>query len=348
MTMPATIQDEGRAGRSRTVLVLGATGGIGGETARQLRRAGWHVRALHRDPARAAAGAPGFEWVAGDAMKAADVLAAARGADVILHGVNPPGYRRWSELVLPMMDNTIAAARATGARIVLPGTVYNFGPDAFPVLREDSPQHPVTRKGAIRVEMERRLERAAAAGVRSLVVRAGDFFGPQAANNWFAVIVKPGAPAQVIRNPGREGVGHQWAYLPDVAAAIVQLLERDDGTAAFERFHMDGHWDATGHAMAEAIQRVVHAHTGRAPRIGRFPWALALLASPFVTLLRELREMRYLWRVPLRMDNARLVAALGSEPHTPLDEAVRATLAGQGVLPRAGVAQGAGGARRPA
>jgi nucleoside-diphosphate-sugar epimerase len=348
MTNPSTIQNQGRDGRPRTALVLGATGGIGGEAARQLRRGGWHVRALHRDPARAAAGMPGLEWVAGDAMNAADVLAAARGTSVILHGVNPPGYRRWSELVLPMMDNTIAAARATGARIVLPGTVYNFGPDAFPVLREDSPQHPVTRKGAIRVEMERRLERAADAGVRSLVVRAGDFFGPQAANNWFAAIVKPGAPAQVIRNPGRDGVGHQWAYLPDVAATIVQLLERDDGTAVFERFHMDGHWDATGRALAEAIQRVVLAHTGRAPRIGRFPWALAMLASPFVPVLRELREMRYLWRLPLRMDNARLVAALGREPHTPLDEAVRATLVGQGVLPRIEVPQAAGGAGRPA
>src|SRR5262252_3443519 len=72
------------------VLVLGATGGIGGETARQLRAAGWHVRALHRDPRRVAAAEPRFEWIAGDAMNGADVLAAARGADVILHAVNPP------------------------------------------------------------------------------------------------------------------------------------------------------------------------------------------------------------------------------------------------------------------
>jgi nucleoside-diphosphate-sugar epimerase len=342
-TTPATTtRTTPTADSRRTVLVLGATGGIGGETARQLRAAGWHVRALHRDPARVSASAPGFEWRAGDAMNAADVLDAARGVDVIVHAVNPPGYRRWSELVLPMMDHTIAAARATGARIVLPGTVYNFGPDAFPAPREDAPQRPVTRKGAIRVDMERRLERAAAQGVRSLVVRAGDFFGPQAANNWFAAIVKPGVPATVIRNPGRARTGHQWAYLPDVAATIVRLLALDDGTTAFERFHMDGHWDATGSEMAEAIRRVVAAHTGRAPRIARFPWTLAMLASPFVTLLRELREMRYLWQVPLRLDNAKLVGVLGREPHTPLDEAVLATLVGQGVLQPGGATRFAG------
>jgi hypothetical protein len=49
----------------------------------------------------------------------------------------------------------LGAARANGARIVLPGTVYNFGPDAFPDLRETSPQNPVTAKGRIRASARR-------------------------------------------------------------------------------------------------------------------------------------------------------------------------------------------------
>ena len=56
-----------------------------------------------------------------------------------------------------MLHNTISAAERNGALIVLPGTIYNYGPDAFPLLREDSPQDPVTRKGAIRVQMEKAL-----------------------------------------------------------------------------------------------------------------------------------------------------------------------------------------------
>jgi nucleoside-diphosphate-sugar epimerase len=42
--------------------------------------------------------------------------------------------------------------------------------------------------------------------------------------------------------------------------------------------------------------------------------------------------MHYLWREPVRMSNARLTAVLGREPHTPLDEAVEATLVGLGCL----------------
>ena len=29
-----------------------------------------------------------------------------------------------------MIENTVAAARASGTRILLPGTIYNYGPDA--------------------------------------------------------------------------------------------------------------------------------------------------------------------------------------------------------------------------
>jgi nucleoside-diphosphate-sugar epimerase len=230
-----------------------------------------------------------------------------------------------------MLDNTIAAAQASGARIVLPGTVYNHGPDAFPVLREDSPQRPVTRKGAIRVEMERRLQAAQAQGVRSLVVRAGDFFGPHAANNWFTQgLVKPGRPLTRISNPGRPGIGHQWAYLPDVARTMLELIAREHTLEPFAAFHMRGHWDADGTGFVEAIRRVVVEAGGKPPKVGAFPWWAVVLGSPFVPLFRELGEMRYLWRQPIRMDNSRLLAVLGHEPHTPLDVAIKATLEGIG------------------
>jgi len=54
--------------------------------------------------------------------------------------------------------------------------------------------------------------------------------------------------------------------------------------------------------------------------------------TPFVRVLREMREMRYLWQVPLQLDNRKLVALLGQEPHTPLDEAVRHSLIELGCL----------------
>ncbi len=270
-----------------------------------------------------------IEWVTGDAMHANDVAQAASGVEVIVHAVNPPGYRDWDKLVLPMIDHTIAAARSVGARIVLPGTVYNYGPDALPLLGETSPQRPLTRKGAIRVELEHRLQQAAADGVRSLILRCGDFFGPHAGNNWFAAMVKPGRPVQSISYPGDRDLRHAWAYLPDVGETIARLLEREDELAVFERFHFGGHW-IDGDAMIDAIRQVT---SQRKLSVRAFPWWLATLAAPFITLFRELREMRYLWQLPLHLDNRKLVGLLGVEPHTELAQAIEATLNGLRCLP---------------
>ena len=302
--------------------------------ARRLVGRGWIVKALVRDPAKLGRDANGIAAVRGDAMNAQDVARAAAGASLIVHAVNPAGYRDWEKLVLPMLDHTIAAARQTGAGILLPGTVYNYGPDAFGFLDESAPQNPLTRMGAIRVEMERRLQAATSEGVRTLIVRAGNFFGPKAGNNWFSQgLVKPGRPVTSVANPGARGVGHQWAYLPDVAATMIRLAERDD-LQDFATFHMDGHWDADGTQMIAAIGRVV----GAPVKVRAFPWWLITLAAPFGALFRGLREMRYLWQTPVRLNNARLVAKLGHEPHTPLDEAVRATLIGLKCLPIEGAA----------
>lgn len=312
----------------KIALVLGATGGIGGEVARKLAVRGWRVRALNRKAVCARVSGGDFEWVQGDAMNAGDVLSAAEGVSLIVHAVNPPGYRDWEKLVLPMLDNTIAAARAVGARVLLPGTVYNYGPDSFPLLHEDSPQHPLTKKGGIRVEMEKRLKDASLGGVGIIIVRAGDFFGAHAANSWFSQgIVTPGKPVVAVKNPARRGIGHQWAYLPDVAETMVRLVERAERLPAFAVYHMQGFWDGDGLQMVAAIKRVVGD-----VKVGRFPWWFVPLAAPFSNLMRELKEMRYLWREPLRMTNDRLLAELGSEPHTPIDEAVKATLAGLGCL----------------
>lgn len=317
-------------GTDRTALVLGATGGIGGEMARALAARGWTVRGLRRKPAESPR-SDGIDWIVGDAMNAADVLAAAEGAALIVHAVNPPGYRDWDRLVLPMLDNSIAAACTNRARILLPGTVYNYGPDVFPLIPETAAQNPLTRKGAIRVEMERRLHRAVGQGAKLLILRCGDFFGPRPGGNWFSQgLLTPGKPPTRIAQPGRRGIGHQWAYLPDVAETAMRLLDREADLGDDAMFHMDGHWDADGDQMVAAITR---AFGEPDLPVRRIPWWMLRLGGLAVPLLREISEMRYLWQQPVRLDNRRLLDFLGEEPHTPLDLAVRRTLVGLGHLP---------------
>lgn len=314
--------------KSETVLVLGATGGIGGEIAAALLRHGWRVTAAARDPVdardKARADLRDANWVRADAMNESDILQASEGADYIVHAVNPPGYKNWGKLVLPMIDNTIAAAERYNARILLPGTIYNYGPKAFPLLQEDAPQRPKTRKGKIRAQLEKKLETASQRGVRSLIVRAGDFFGPWPGNNWFSQgLVKPGERLKAISYPGAPGVGHAWAYLPDVAETFARLLARESELDVFARFHFGGHWDEDGTQIIESIRRALNDPK---IKVKPMPWGLLRVLGLFNETLRELVKMKYLWETPVRLDNRRLAAFLGEEPHTPLDTAIETTL----------------------
>jgi nucleoside-diphosphate-sugar epimerase len=312
---------------AETALVLGAAGGVGGEAARALNAKGWRVRAFNRS--KSGVDRDGIDWVRGDALDAAAVAKAAEDADVIVHAVNPPGYRDWERLVLPMLDSTLEAARASKATIVLPGTVYNYGPDALPILTEDAPQRPTTKKGKLRVAMEARLEAFAREGGQAIVLRCGDFFSPRSGASWFAQVVQPGRRVTRIVRIGRPGLAHQWAYLPDVAETLARLIERRAALPAFAAYQFKGHWDETGMAMIDAIRR---ATARPALQVRSFPWTLTMGLSPFVPLFREVREMRYLWKTAVYMGNDKLVGVLGEEPHTPWDEAVDETLRGLGCL----------------
>jgi nucleoside-diphosphate-sugar epimerase len=259
-------------------------------------------------------------------MDRASVNRAAQGMSVIVHAVNPPGYRNWDGLVLPMLDNTIAAAAENGARVLLPGTVYNYGPDAGEAVDERAPQNPVTRKGRIRAEMERRLQQATEHGAKALVVRAGDFYGPRTGNSWLAQgMVLTVGPVRRVLNPAGRGVGHSWAYLPDLAETMTQLLERRDELADFDTFQFGGTWAEDNRAFADAIRQA--AGRPSAP-IYPFPWPVVHALAPFNETAREMRELIYLWRRPLRLIDDKLQSFLGQVPATPLTEALRATLQG--------------------
>jgi nucleoside-diphosphate-sugar epimerase len=316
----------------KTALVIGATGGVGGAVTRSLLTHGWHVRALKRTPQGDLGADLGqVRWVKGDAMNAEDVVTAATEADLIVHAANPPGYRNWDTLAPAMLEGVIAGAKASGATILFPGNVYNYGPDLYQkpggaVIQETSPQNPITRKGRIRVEMERRLE---ACGAKTIIVRAGDFFGP-GANSWFAQLVKPAKPVRGVVYPGDRDAGHAWAYLPDLAEAMVRVVERRAELPTFATFNFGGHWFDRGVEVAEAVLRSANKPQGR---IGTFPWPMARVLSPVAPLFREVLEMRYLWTYPLKLDNSRLVDFLGEEPHTPVDTAVATALRSLGCLP---------------
>src|SRR5262249_58039142 len=106
----------------------------------------------------------------------AGVGKAARDADVVLHALNPP-YTDWSRLALPLAYSAVAAAETAGATLLFPGNLYNYGSPLPPIIDENTPMGPSSRKGQLRLAIEDRMMEAADRGVRTIVLRTGDFYG---------------------------------------------------------------------------------------------------------------------------------------------------------------------------
>lgn len=309
------------------ILILGAAGRMGRAAAEAFRDAGWDVSSLVRGNSAWRA-APGTRVVEVDARDAESVGEAARGMDAILHALNPH-YTQWQALARPFADAAIAAAHASGATLVLPGNVYNYGAGMPEVLDETTPMHPTSRKGALRVEIEERMRAAAADGVRTIILRAGDFYGGDGGGSWFDRVIVRYAPQGRLNYPGPPNVVHAWAYLPDLAAALVRLVEARQKFSPFATFGFPGH-AVTGRELISTIMKVM----GRQMKVGGMPWWLLRLASPVVPMFRELAEMSYLWEVPHRISGDKLAAAIGDIPHTPFEAAVAAALDELGLLKR--------------
>src|SRR6516165_2895318 len=92
---------------------------------------------------------------------------AARRADVVLHALNP-SYADWSRLALPLAYSAITAAETTGATLLFAGNLYNYGSPLPPVIDENTLMRPSSRKGQLRVAIERMAE-AAERGVRIII-----------------------------------------------------------------------------------------------------------------------------------------------------------------------------------
>lgn len=304
-----------------TVLILGAAGRIGRSLALAFVRAGWRTLAVSRRPLPLELN--GAEALQLDARQVDELVAAAAGASVVINALNAP-YHRWDEQALPLARAAQTVAQRLGALLMLPGNVYNFGRELPAVLTPDTPEVGNTSKARLRIAME--AEMAAAPGLDSVVIRAGDFFGGAGTGSWFDLAVTSQLGRGRVIYPGNPDLAHAWAYLPDLAQAFVAVAARREQLQGHRRLHFAGH-TMTGHLLADALSEAAQ----RPLKLGRLPWGLMRLAAPLVPSWRAIVEMRYLWERPHRLDGRALKALVGPLPATPLDDALAHSLQALGL-----------------
>lgn len=264
---------------AQTALILGASGSFGRNAAQAFEAAGWTVRRFDR--------------------KTGDMIRDAEGGDVIVNALNPPNYHAWDRLIPKITDQVLAAAKASGATVLLPGNVYVFGDQPGP-WGADTPHRPVARKGAVRARMEAAYRQAAQDSIQVIILRGGDFMDPANPDTMLNRVTLRGLDAGRITTLGAPDIARAYAYLPDMTRAAVGLAEQRHSLNRFEDVPFPGHTFSMSD-LASALETRI----GRPLRIRRFPWWAMRLASPVWELARELTEMRYLFETPHRLDDTR-------------------------------------------
>jgi nucleoside-diphosphate-sugar epimerase len=308
-------------------LILGATGSFGRALAQEMLRRGQPARCLVRNIEKASlllSEAPGLELIPGDVQDQNAVVRAAEGCRAIIHAINYP-FPKWVPNMARATAHVIAAARASNATILFPGSVYGLGAQTEAPLPEDAPNQPVGHKGELRVTLEDSLLHATEDGSvpRVIVLRAGDYFGPTVRNGLVDPIFENAAAGKPMRTIGNLSVAHQWAYVPDLARAAMDLLDIEAGLKAYEVFNFAGYVASPQRDFLEQVAEQA-GHAGLAIRV--LPWAAIKLAAMFDAMVRELMELRYLYDQSVILEGSKLRRRLPGFKETAIAEAIRLTL----------------------
>ena len=277
---------------TQTALILGATGRFGRNMNEALQAAGWNTRAFNRE---------------NDMLKTA-----AQSADIIVYGWNPP-FNKWDTQCLGQLQQVIDAARASGSTILFPGNIYPYGTEMPPLLTETTPHSATNTLGKIRTTMESMLQ---ASGVKTIILRAGDFIDTEANGNWFDMIITKNTHKNgKISYPGNPDIPHAWAYLPDYARALTALADKRDTLPAFTALNFEG-YTLSGSELAERLNANVQ----------RMNWLPIHIARLFWPMAKHLLEMRYQWNTPHQIDGSTLQSLLPDFRTTPVNIALQSAV----------------------
>lgn len=297
--------------------ILGAGGAVSTPLARYLTSYSSRIRLVGRNPK---AVNPADEPVSANLLDPAQVDAAVAGSDItyLTAGLE---YKSsvWQEQWPVVMDNVLAACRKHGSKLVFFDNVYALGLVNGP-MTEDTPAHPVSKKGEVRARIaERLLAETKAGNVKALIARAPDFYGPNVANSFVDALViqnlKKGKKAQWFCDAD---LPHSLIFTPDAARATALLGNAPDD-AYGKIWHLPTAAPAlTGREMAAAYARELGGPSG----VTSLPkWMLRGLGW-FVPIIGESVEMLYQYDHSYLFDSSRFEKAFEFSP-TPYDEGIR-------------------------
>jgi len=298
--------------------ILGANGTIATELIPVLQSNARQIRLVARNP-KPVSGAETFQ---ADVLNREQVFQAVKGSEVVYLLVGLEYNRRiWKAGWPVIMQNTIDACKAAGAKLIFFDNVYMYGKVNGP-MTESTPFHPTSVKGFIRAGLDDMLIREMNTGdLKAIIAKAADFYGPRATKTSVAGILvfdkmKKGKTAQWFSSAVQP---HSYTYTPDAAKALYMLAMEE--TAYGQSWHLPTAKPAlTGKEFVAIAAKYMKAKN----KVQVLPTWLVKFIGLFNPVMKELGEMLYQTEFPYFFDSSKFEKAFQFRP-TGYEEGIRQT-----------------------
>jgi nucleoside-diphosphate-sugar epimerase len=216
----------------------------------------------------------------------------------------------WRELWPRIMRNAIEASKRANAKLIFFDNVYMYG-KVNGAMTEDTPFNPSSRKGEIRAQIATMLlDEMKAGGVRALIARSADFYGPAARTGVANILVfdklaRREKAAWLVN----DSVPHSWTFAPDAAKSLAMLAASETS------------WNQTWHVPTAAqpptgkeFVRLAATRFGVETRYRVLSPFMLKVGGVFNSDVRELGEMLYQYASSYIFDSSKFTRAFGFEP----------------------------------
>lgn len=307
----------------RRHLVIGGTSGIGRAIAKELADRHEEIAVFIRNKSKAETyykDLPSVQIIEGDASKSADVENAINESDIVYYCINIP-YHHWYKEAKPLLYTSMNAAIKNKARFLFPGNVYIYGHAQTITVKESHPLDSHTRKGKIRIEMERMLRTAEEEeGLDYIIIRMPDFYGPYVINGYYEKIFINALHGKTIKWYGDIDVTIEFIFIEDAAKAMVTAAL---GNKSVREFNIPGSSLTTPREFLSEVANQAWKGSKIKARNSKLLISAAGLFSP---VAREFKEMLYLKQERFVLDGTTYKSTFGVFPSTPYKEGIKKTL----------------------
>jgi nucleoside-diphosphate-sugar epimerase len=300
--------------------ILGSSGIIGKETARELYRTYTkEIRLVSRNPKPVNGNE---QLVKADLLNRDQVFEAVKGSEVVYLTVGIQySAKLWAEQWPVIMRNVVDACISHKAKLVFFDNVYSYG-KVDGIMTEETPYNPCSKKGRVRLSViTMMMDEVKKGNLEALIARAPDFYGPDTPLSFVSAMVfanfAKGKQAQWMGDPNKK---HSFIFTPDAGKATAIL--GNTPSAYNQVWHLPT--DQNTITGREFIEIAANAF-GMKPKYMTIPkWMLQGL-SFFNPIIKESLEMLYQNEVDYIFDSSKFEESFETKPTTYI-EGIKATV----------------------